>query len=68
MPSHCVLKMAAPLLAGDGGVGEMGVCKNVCYGSRPYEKNGAKGKRNIRPLPPATDHIYNMSTNADQNH
>ena len=43
--------MAAPLLAG-GGTGEMGVSKNVCYEGRPYEKNGAKGKRNLRSPPP----------------
>jgi len=46
--------MAARLLAG-GGTGEMGVSKNVCYEGRPYEKNGAKGKRNRRP--PFPSHI-----------
>jgi hypothetical protein len=48
--------MAAPLLAG-GGTGEIGVDKNVCYEGRPYEKNGAKGKRKIRPPSPTTCQI-----------
>jgi hypothetical protein len=48
LPSHCVLKLADPLLAG-GGTGEMGDSKNVCDEGRPYEKNGAKGKRNLLP-------------------
>lgn len=54
--------MAAPLLAG-GGTGEMGVSKNVCYEGRPYEKNGAKGKRNLRsppPPPPFSGHIPDL--------
>jgi hypothetical protein len=63
--------MAARLLAG-GGTGEMGVSKNVCYEGRPYEKNGAKGKKDLRHLPPplfpATYQICNMPTTTDQNH
>lgn len=60
LPSHCVLKMAAPLLAG-GGTGEMGVSKNVCYKGRLYEKNGAKDKRNLRhPPPPFPSHIPDL--------
>ena len=51
--------MAAPLLAG-GGTGEMGVTKNVCYEGRPFEKNGAKDKRNLRPPPTFPGHIPDL--------